>query len=501
MNLTGNGTTVSIDSSMFESNQYGVTVKLSGNTTILSTTFSKNSYALTFEVDSPTSRMEQKKSLEIHESTFADNEFGLFATTLYYSDYLLLLRLSKNKFFWSQIYVYNHAGSCDSVLKAEIDECRFFMGHISIDVCQNYSLELNNSKLSETSTLLNGNCRSLTIFNNEFSKFNGNSLTVSTYPTGFQRICNNTFVDNKGFSCISLTTAYRENLPPGQFLITGNTFKNNSVDSVVYIREGVPSDIQLNGNAFENPSSRYDLYQATPWKAGYLVDASRNWWGISDSDVALSRIYDFYTDFLSAMVEMSSIYKEPEMVSVIDTSSSRDLQFDEPIVGGRLRQNTSIDLHTVGKTYTIDIIGPIYVPPNMELKLIGSKILNFASNAGILVEGKIRLIVFLYYVLSSSHVFMISNFKIRLLRSHKSDLQFRICCRSLQRTLHCSVFLEWHARWPAVYSMVHCILFSRRLRVHSGNYLQNLFKHDAAKVRRSMRRCLRRITQTLGYKS
>lgn len=385
---TGNGTAVSITSCTFENNQYGMTALLSGNTTILSTTFSRNRQAVTFEVASSTSQLEQKKSLEILESTFTDNEFGLFTSSMYYNNYLLLLRFSKNKFSRSQIYVYNYNGYCGSALKTEIDECTFTKGQIYINVCQNYSLELNNSKLSETPTTLSGNCRSLSIFNNDFSEFSGNPLTVSTYPSEFQRIDNNTFVNNRGSSCISLATENRQDFPTAQISITGNAFKNNSVDSVIYVREGVPSKIQLSGNIFENPSSRYELYQATPWKAGYLLDASRNWWGINDLNVTLSRIYDFYTDFLSAMVEISSIYKEPEMVTEIDTSYSRDWRFDELTVGGRIRQNTSIDLDKVEGTSAVDVISSIFVPRNTELKLSGSKILSFVGSTGILVEGK-----------------------------------------------------------------------------------------------------------------
>lgn len=339
--LTLNAGNFQLSSVGIKSCQTGIKIKTSLNTTILSTTFSNNFYAISLAVDSSGSQMKQRESVVIQKSTFLGNKYGLFidgdSTDCYY---------------------------CDLPVKVKVDQCVFIDSQVYINARQNYSLEFNSSMVSSVSGAaieLRRNCRSLIIFNSTFTR-------------------------SQGSSCISLITGNLENLPPGQISIIRNTFKNNSLQNVIYVNEVTPSKIQLYDNTFENPTARYEVYQATPWKPGYLVDASRNWWGSSDPTVILSKIYDFYIGFPSAIVDISSVYKESEMLTLIDSSSWRDWAFDGLTTGGKFKQNLSIDLDIHG-TSAIDVTSSIYVPRNIELKLIGSKVFNFVGSTGILVEG------------------------------------------------------------------------------------------------------------------
>ncbi|XP_052075239.1 uncharacterized protein LOC127712684 [Mytilus californianus] len=178
-----------------------------------------------------------------------------------------------------------------------------YIGHVDIgfntfyNTCLIYLKTWNNANLSfHDNTIEYGNCEGLgKCYLDAYAKGNkeikGRMFNIST----------NIFRDLVSDCIVSLVSSDDAGVFPGvfyynKFLTTQATVGTVTLDSNCF---------NFSHNIFDNPKSPYDLYVKKTGTSS--VNASNNWWGNADADIAYERIFDFHRDNSLLLVNITSI--------------------------------------------------------------------------------------------------------------------------------------------------------------------------------------------------
>ena len=116
-----------------------------------------------------------------------------------------------------------------------------------------------------------------------------------------------------------------------------------------------------------------------------VVDARYNWWGTADTTTIPRRILDFFLDMDLVEVLLSPALANWSIESAVEVTS-RDFNMDEHTIGGRIKENTTIEIG--GNTRQVQYT--IHVPAGKRLVIHLNSPLSFVGYTGIYVEGKHR---------------------------------------------------------------------------------------------------------------
>jgi len=199
-------------------------------------------------------------------------------------------------------------------------------------------------------------------------------------------IADNVFEENSGVPCIKVNTpALSTDMNAGSISIVGNRFSNHSGSNVIVLNDRAYHRVQLRRNAFQNPLCPFEIEIQSPWKSGYAINSSENWWGSANRTYVAERVSDAFVDSKKAQVSITSVYADPEMTQLEIFPELRTWNVtDEKLVGGELDRNVTLTSSSV--PYLVN--KTIYIPKGFYLHLKENVTLHFAENRGVIVEGK-----------------------------------------------------------------------------------------------------------------
>ena len=195
---------------------------------------------------------------------------------------------------------------------------------------------------------------------------------------GFFKLSNNGFMGNGGGAVVAITT-YTD------LVIENNTFLYNVARSTVRYHSPNQGNLLFRRNVLKNPKADYDLKVEPTTCVDCVVDARYNWWGTTDTTTIPRRILDFFLDMDLVEVLLSPALANWSIESAVEVTS-RDFNMDEHTIGGRIKENTTIEIG--GNTRQVQYT--IHVPAGKRLVIHLNSPLSFVGYTGIYVEGKHR---------------------------------------------------------------------------------------------------------------
>ena len=198
---------------------------------------------------------------------------------------------------------------------------------------------------------------------------------------GYVNISNNGFTGNSGTDVVDITT-YTD------VVIEKNTFMNNTAKVTVNFLARNHGNLLLRGNVLENPGAEYDLKVEPTTCVDCVVDARYNWWGTANTTDIPRRVLDFFLDMDLVEVLLSPALANSSIESASDVEvTSRDFNMDENTIGGRIKENTTIEVDD----NNLQVLYTIHVPAGKKLVLHLNTLLSFVGHTGIYVEGRHRV--------------------------------------------------------------------------------------------------------------
>jgi len=148
------------------------------------------------------------------------------------------------------------------------------------------------------------------------------------------------------------------------------------------------SNVVVERNWFENPSSRYEV--ATHLRdMSVTLEATKQWWGTTDYERIVPRIFDQYNRYdLARIIYHPALSHDWLYTPVLtDLQIAIEMKFDRgDLLGGRLAE----EFHTArGSTYRVD--RDISVLGYGRLYLSAGTTLEFSNALGLLVEGYVKM--------------------------------------------------------------------------------------------------------------
>ncbi|XP_048258951.1 uncharacterized protein LOC124124111 isoform X2 [Haliotis rufescens] len=164
--------------------------------------------------------------------------------------------------------------------------------------------------------------------------------------------------------------------------IAHNVFRNSSRVGSLKL---TGSNSRIYRNVFETPNSTYDLITFALYDDQTVVDASRNYWGITDKRGIRSRIYDVYYNISRAEIQIDPYFtsKSMEMTSSGTTIFTDD---DPSDVGGVLQGD--VLLHP---DQSLVVKRTIVVPEGNTLTIMPNVTLSFHGAQGVIVKGSLKI--------------------------------------------------------------------------------------------------------------
>ena len=197
-------------------------------------------------------------------------------------------------------------------------------------------------------------------------------------------IADNIFEENSRASCIKIVMpAVSSDVTPGSINIVGNSFTNHSGANVILINDHAYHRVQLRRNVFQNPLSPFEIEVQSPWRSGYAISSSENWWGSTNHSYIAERVSDVFVDSTKAKVIITSVYSDPEMTQLEACLDPRTWNVTDGKAGGELDRNVTL----TGSNIPYLVNKTIYIPQGFQLLLKENVTLHFAEKRGIIVEG------------------------------------------------------------------------------------------------------------------
>ena len=198
---------------------------------------------------------------------------------------------------------------------------------------------------------------------------------------GFVNISNNGFTGNSGTGVVDITT-------DTYFVIEKNTLMDNTAKVTVNYLARNHGNLLFRGNVLENPKAEYDLKVGSTTCVDCVVDARYNWWGTANTTAIPRRILDFFLDMDLVEVLLSPALANSSIESASNVEvTSRDFNMDENTIGGRIKENTTIEVDD----NNLQVLYTIHVPAGKKLVLHLNTLLSFVGHTGIYVEGRHRV--------------------------------------------------------------------------------------------------------------
>ncbi|XP_071081044.1 uncharacterized protein [Haliotis cracherodii] len=229
--------------------------------------------------------------------------------------------------------------------------------------------------------LLRSRFASVNIIGNNMTHFGGSSDIIayegnsySNYAKIAINVSENSFQDSFG--------SYALYLYADGAAIAHNVFRNSSRVGSLKL---TGSNSRIYRNVFETPNSTYDLITYALYDDQTVVDASRNYWGITDKRGIRSRIYDVYYNISRAEIKIDPYFTSKSM----ETTSSGTTIFtdDDPSdVGGVLQGD--VLLHP---DQSLVVKRTIVVPEGNTLTIMPNVTLTFHGAQGVIVKGSLKI--------------------------------------------------------------------------------------------------------------
>ena len=253
----------------------------------------------------------------------------------------------------------------------------------SLEFAEHSSVRLQNVTVERSSRrgLHIATSQSFVYLSDSTFRDNDNAIVISTQNDDGSSECNASFVNNEftgnsGENVVDINTDI-------DFIIENNTFVDNTATVTVAYYSANRGNLRMARNVFENPEAEYDL----TWSSACVycvVDARFNWWGTANITAIPRRILDFFLDMSLDEVLLSPVLSSSSIESAYSVElTSRDFKMDEHTIGGRVKENTIIEVG--GNTRQVQYT--IHVPAGIKLVLHLNSPLSFAANTGIYVEG------------------------------------------------------------------------------------------------------------------
>jgi len=277
-------------------------------------------------------------------------------------------------------------------LSASVEDCHFSSSQLAVNGHHQSlisSVVVANSTFQSSGVRIGGSVPSrVWIFGCSFRRLVSNRAVVELSGSSLHNVtlAGNVFEENRRAPCVNVEVlAAPGYITPGLISIVGNSFANNSRASVIVINDRAYHHMELLRNAFENPLCPFEIEVQSPWRSGYAVNASENWWGSANRKHVADRISDVFVDSQKAKVGITSFYSDREMtrLEVFPDLRTWNVTGDK-LVGGELDRN--VTLASSNTSYYVN--KSIYIPRGFQLQLEGNITLHFAERRGIIVEGK-----------------------------------------------------------------------------------------------------------------
>lgn len=378
----------------FDQNDVGVYLSTNQSLNVSFCVFKGNNNALKLI---PTFQSFQSITIRITKSKFLQNYQAIV------NDYFLFCHVSNLDISIKESIFENHGGvafelggySCSApTANIVIETCSFKNSRIALGLGEaTFNLSMTNSVISDVSqtwdTLtFRGRYQILLVTNTTF--LNTSSVIVNTFPLESVTFQNNKFLSSRGTTCIDVTVGTSTEQLTGEIFLTANEFLNNSVSYVIRVNDLLNINTSLTENILDNPQSSYELYVTTPLKVNNALNAERNYWGGNNRSHVTSRIYDFYDNFQSAIVDIQSIYTDSRRTDLTDTHTWMEWNSSNVFNGGKLTRNETLSANFTNNS-CINITASIYIPPNIKLEISGAMTICFLRYVGISAGGNVHV--------------------------------------------------------------------------------------------------------------
>jgi len=384
-NITLNDCTV-------QENTIGIYLNRIGTITIARCTIFNNQYGLYHN---------QKSNLQgsviLLNSAFLSNQIGIYSPdpgSIYHENMVTLI--ITNTIFFNhasqgiQLLIYDNDYGYH-LFDLHIQGCVFNSSQIYWRTKGNCIITVQDSIFANytgSAMYASGQASLISVTNNTIKKINGFGVQIALDALITQLLIDdNDFEHINQQACISVAIQSSSDC---NISISGNKFVNNTVQNVITLSDQSNCYPKIVENIFENPKSTYVLLISSPWKLGYVIEASRNWWGSTDRIYVVSRISDFYLNYKIAEVNLSVIYLNVDLSVEMSTSTWRSWSSVNQTLGGRLYQNVTLN-DTESTIYNIST--SIFVPKNIQLVVTGQMTLQFFQSRGIVVEGRTIIVI------------------------------------------------------------------------------------------------------------
>jgi len=337
-------------------------------------------------------RLRAVRFVDVEDSQFSDNTQSLYISA---RSYPVALFMKRSRFDDNEVEIRD---TWDARLSASVEDCVFNSSTLTL-YAQGYRAESSTVVVANSTfhssriyTYLASQGLNLSIVGNSIRRVVNRYRAAVELSASYLRsvqyvvIAENVFEENSGAPCIKVNTpALSTDMNAGSISIVGNRFSNHSGSNVIVLNDRAYHRLQLRRNAFQNPLCPFEIEIQSPWKSGYAINASENWWGSANRTYVAERVSDFFVDLTKAQVSITSVYADPEMTQLEIFPELRTWNVtDEKLVGGELDRNVTLTSSSV--PYLVN--KTIYIPKGFYLHLKENVTLRFAENRGVIVEGK-----------------------------------------------------------------------------------------------------------------
>ena len=212
-------------------------------------------------------------------------------------------------------------------------------------------------------------------------------------------VTSNHFRNNQGFYVAKLRLTQGSNKQKLHFKY--NTIENNWIQGAfpslnerlrAYAVIIISSDnVNVSRNYLVNPNSKYELATHLLDRSS-IIEATRNWWGTTDYDKIILRIFDQFNRYNLALIKYHPVLKYKDELYgtnedyVTNPQREEEVDFDRgDVLGGRLAYHFTTEW---GKTkYTVD--RDLTILPEGRLTIRPGTTLEFPNGIGMLVHGKL----------------------------------------------------------------------------------------------------------------
>ena len=241
----------------------------------------------------------------------------------------------------------------------------------------------NNNFLCDTTNCLDITMVSpeaLGISNNAFS-ISGNQLSIYLSGSGKNDaidVKDNAFVNSTGDHVVKIAArSYK-----GTITVHDNLFLDNAAGTTMLLDSGYAASVTR--NKFDNPLAEYEVKVTAAYSESSVVYATQNWWGSDRYSDITSRIYDHSVDSSVSRVIFQP-YRIARNLTTLRLSRSTSDFFRGPmVIGGTVKQDTSLQ-----KSDTpYEVVDDITIPIGVTLTVEAGTEIKFMQG-GIIVEGNL----------------------------------------------------------------------------------------------------------------